>query len=90
MRRILATSALALLLPLAACAQANDRLARGADELKQRFVKADINGDGALSRDEAKGMPRVSAHFDEIDADHDGRVTLQEIAQFLAAMRDSR
>ncbi len=90
MRRILATSALALLLPLAACAQSNDRLARGADELKQRFVKADINGDGALSRDEAKGMPRVSAHFDEIDADHDGRVTLQEIAQVLAAMRDSR
>lgn len=87
MRRILAISAFTLLLPLVACAQQNDRSAHGAGELKQRFIEADTNGDGALSRDEAKAMPRVSAHFEDIDADHDGKVTLQEIGQFLAAMR---
>ena len=90
MRRALIASILACLLPLAAQAQQNDRFARGADELKQRFVKADTDGDGALSREEAKAMPRVSSHFDDIDADHDGRVTLQEIGRFAAAMRASR
>lgn len=90
MRRMLIAAALACILPLAAQAQQNDRLARGADELKQRFVKADTDGDGALNREEAKAMPRVSSHFDDIDADHDGRVTLQEIGRFAAAMRASR
>lgn len=90
MRRILIATTLACLLPLAAFSQPNDRLARGAEQLKQRFAKADIDGDGALTRDEAKAMPRVASHFDEIDADHDGKVTLQEITASLAAMRDSR
>ena len=90
MRRIFIAATLTCLLPLAAQAQSNDRLARGADELKQRFVKADLDGDGALSRDEAKALPRVSAHFDEIDADRDGKVTLQEIGRALAAMRGDR
>ncbi|WNL46731.1 hypothetical protein RKE25_03580 [Dyella sp. BiH032] len=89
-RTFIASILVCLLLPLAAQAQQNDRFARGADELKQRFVKADTDGDGALNREEAKAMPRVSSHFDDIDADHDGRVTLQEIGRFAAAMRGSR
>lgn len=90
MRRLFIATALACLVPFAAQAQQNDRLARGAEELKQRFVKADTDGDGALNREEAKAMPRVASHFDDIDTDHDGRVTLQEIGRFAAAMRASR
>ena len=46
----------------------------------ERFKKADTDADGTLSRAEAeKGMPRLARHFDAIDADKDGRVTLDEI-----------
>lgn len=45
-----------------------------------RFKEADVNGDGRLSREEAqKGMPRLVRHFDRIDANHDGVVTLEEL-----------
>ena len=48
--------------------------------VEQRFKAADKDGDGKLTKDEAeKGMPRVAAHFDEIDRDHKGYVTLDEI-----------
>jgi Ca2+-binding EF-hand superfamily protein len=57
---------------------------------QQRFAAADKDGDGALTREEAKGMPRVSAHFDEIDANHDGKVTTTEILSFMAAQRNGQ
>lgn len=55
-------------------------------QLVQRFKQADTNGDGRLSRDEARnGMPRVYQHFDEIDASKQGFVTVEEIESFVAA-----
>jgi hypothetical protein len=46
----------------------------------ERFKKADADGNGALSRAEAeKGMPRLARHFDSIDADRDGQITVDEI-----------
>lgn len=52
--------------------------------LAQRFASADVNSDGQVTRDEAKGiMPRVYKHFELIDADHNGAVTLEEIRQAL-------
>jgi len=54
-------------------------------QVKQRFTAADSNADGKLSKDEAKlGAPQVYEHFEFIDADNDGFVTLAE----LAALRD--
>jgi hypothetical protein len=45
-----------------------------------RFKKADANGDGRLSRQEAqKGMPLVARDFDRIDANKDGMLTLEEL-----------
>ena len=46
----------------------------------ERFKKADVDGDGALSRAEAEqSMPRLAKHFDEIDSNHDGKITQDEI-----------
>jgi hypothetical protein len=54
---------------------------------RERFKRADANGDGRLSREEAKkGMPQVARDFDRIDANKDGMVTVEE----LEAARKSR
>lgn len=82
-----------LLLALVAApafAQANmdtDQKQKMMAAFQQRFTAADKDGDGALTREEAKAMPRVAAHFDDIDANHDGKVTPSEIVAFMAAQR---
>jgi hypothetical protein len=54
---------------------APDGQGRGADRMKQ----ADTNGDGLISRDEAKALPRLAKHFDEIDTNHDGQISADEM-----------
>ena len=57
-------------------------------QARERFAAADTDHDGFLTRDEAaKGMPRVADHFDEIDARHAGKVSLDDILHYLAARR---
>lgn len=53
--------------------------------LLERLKAADKNADGMLSRDEAASLPRISQHFDEIDANHDGFITFEELRAFLQA-----
>jgi Ca2+-binding EF-hand superfamily protein len=58
--------------------------ARGqfAAQVQQRFVAADANGDGQLSLDEARlGMPMLHDHFQFVDADRNGFVTVAEMQQ---------
>ena len=56
--------------------------------IERRFKAANKSGDGKLTKDEAEaGMPRVAKHFDEIDADHKGYVTLDQIKAAAARMR---
>jgi Ca2+-binding EF-hand superfamily protein len=55
------------------------------EEMKEavaaRFKAADTNADGLLSKDEATaGMPRLASHFDRLDANHDGQLTPEELA----------
>ena len=52
----------------------------------ERFNAADKNGDRALSRIEAKNsqLTIIARHFDEIDADGNGKVTLDELRAYLA------
>lgn len=67
------------------------RAQRVQDELQKRFAGADANGDGRLTKGEAKGkMPFVYKHFDEIDAAHSGTVTLADIAAFARTQRAAR
>ncbi len=77
------------------CEEAQARRARRREECKadpekcraetrarfeQRFKKADADGNGTLSRAEAqKSMPVIARHFDEIDANKDGQISLDEI-----------
>jgi Ca2+-binding EF-hand superfamily protein len=49
-------------------------------ELPKRFAAADTNKDGQLTKEEAKGkMPRVYEHFEAIDSQNRGFVSLQDI-----------
>lgn len=62
-----------------------------AEKLKERFTAADKNGDGKLSRDEAKaGMPFVYKHYDEIDKAHTGAITTSDIAAFAKERRAAK
>ena len=58
----------------------------------QRFHAADKDGDGALTREEARrSMPSIYRRFNEIDTDHDGKVTREEIeAAFSKRAREER
>jgi Ca2+-binding EF-hand superfamily protein len=60
-------------------------------ELQQRFARADSNGDGRLTAEEAKaGMPFVSRHFAAIDAEGQGSVSLEQIKGFAQAQMARR
>ena len=58
---------------------AGDHGGRG-DALK----KADANGDGMISREEAKANPRLAKHFDDIDTNRDGQLSADEMKAFHA------
>jgi len=90
---LLIASLVAALPVSAALAQGADagRAAQMQAELQKRFAAADANGDGQLTRDEAKGkMPMVYKRFDEIDAAHKGAVTLADIQAYAVAQRAAR
>lgn len=49
-------------------------------EIQERFAQCDVNRDGKLTLDEAKGcMPRIYDHFSMIDSQNRGYVTVAEI-----------
>jgi Ca2+-binding EF-hand superfamily protein len=72
----LASMIASLLVSAPVCADDTSRNA----EIQQRFAKCDINRDGKLTLNEAKGcMPRIYDHFSLIDAQGRGYVTVAEI-----------
>jgi len=50
----------------------------------------DTDGDGSVSRDEAKRNPAIAARFDQIDANKDGRLSRDEIKAFVAKRDDNK
>ncbi len=50
----------------------------GTAHLDNRFAAADANQDGGLDSAEAVNMPMLSKYYDEVDSNHDGKVTRQE------------
>lgn len=64
-------------------------------QIEARFAAADANHDGRLTRVEALvGMPFVAQHFDVIDLQRAGYVTLAQVQMYVLeldrARRDSR
>ena len=51
-------------------------------EMMERLKAADTNGDGMISRAEAAALPMIAKHFDEIDTNHDGQITMDELRAF--------
>ena len=47
----------------------------------------DTNGDGLISRDEAKNSPVLSQNFDAIDANKDGSLSRDEMHAWRHAQR---
>ncbi len=43
------------------------------------WERADANGDGVLTREEVRRMPRLARYFDAIDGDRDGVITGGEV-----------
>ena len=58
----------------------------------ERFKAADKDGDGAISKAEAEaaGMKRVSANFDKLDTNKDGKLTRDEMKAGRVAHRSER
>jgi hypothetical protein len=53
-------------------------------QLEKRFAAANTTRDGKLTREQAAtGMPMVASHFDAIDTQHTGYVTLSRIEDFI-------
>jgi Ca2+-binding EF-hand superfamily protein len=50
-----------------------------------RHASLDTNGDGSISRDEAKTAPRLAEKFDAIDANKDGTLTRDELVAWRKA-----
>jgi len=47
--------------------------------LQRRFRQADRNGDGRLDREEVRRLPWLELHFQSLDLNHDGSLTLGEL-----------
>lgn len=58
-------------------------------EFQQRLKKADKDNNGLLSREEAGYLPNLSAHFDEVDANFDGQLSVKEISDFLRSLSNA-
>ena len=59
-------------------------------KLEAQFRAADLDGNGSLSPEEAKGFGFVARHFDAIDAGRRGAVTFDDLRAYLARARDDR
>jgi uncharacterized low-complexity protein len=69
----------------------NGKAAQAVQKLEDRFAAADKDHDGKLTKAEAEaGMPRLAKHFDEVDTQKTGSVTLDQVKQYAAAQMKDR
>jgi len=59
--------------------------------MDERFKRADADGNGQLSKQEAENRsPRLARHFDRIDANKDGQLSREELAVAMEKRRAHR
>ncbi|KEZ05404.1 hypothetical protein GQ57_12495 [Burkholderia sp. MSh2] len=81
---IVSAAASAQQVPPGAAASGGARAEHALMQLQARFANANTTHDGRLTREQAAaGMPMVAQHFDEIDTQRNGYVTLAQIAGFM-------
>jgi hypothetical protein len=94
MPRVLPLCALVLLSCSATTALAQSASGGQADrrgQFLERVKAADTDGDHRLSKAEmGKGMPRLADRFDQIDADHDGYVAMDELRTWMQARKAAK
>ncbi|CAL4867916.1 hypothetical protein MMA231_02189 [Asticcacaulis sp. MM231] len=56
-------------------------------KLKASSPELDTDKDGAISKSEVSADKRLAEHFDQADADHDGKVNATELKAFFATMK---
>jgi hypothetical protein len=85
---VLAVGGVASAQPAPAPAPAPAAAPQGPPDPAAIVARMDTNKDGAIQKDEAQG--RLADAFDMIDANHDGKITAEELGAALAAMRQQR
>jgi Ca2+-binding EF-hand superfamily protein len=83
MRPTCAVLVLALLTGAAGAADRETYNRRAAAADAERFQQLDLNRDGSLSRDEARGDLHLGPRFDDMDVNRDGVVTPAELRRYL-------
>lgn len=66
--------------PAATPKQAAAPSAKDKAGMEVAFSRADVNGDGKISKDEAARMPAISAKFEELDGNKDGGLSMEEFS----------
>jgi len=56
----------------------------------EHWKKLDTNGDGKISKEEAKAAPRLAERFDQIDTNKDGFITPDELKAAHDKMRGTK
>lgn len=74
---VLLTFSLLLVVSVTAPAFAGHHKMGEKGDRKERFLKADTDGDGVISR--AEFIARAEKRFDKMDADGDGRLSKDEL-----------
>jgi Ca2+-binding EF-hand superfamily protein len=88
MRTIIFAATAAALMIAGGAASAQPAPGQGPPDPAAVIARMDTNKDGAIQKDEAQG--RLAERFDMIDANHDGKITAEELAAAMAAMRAQR
>ncbi len=66
---------------------AGDNQGAGRARMMERLKAADTDGNGMISKQEARALPHIDRNFDAIDANHDGQVTMEELHAFHKSQR---
>jgi hypothetical protein len=72
----------------------NDAFRRVADRIGERradpSLPIEAAGPGLTREEMARTYPQLAAHFDDIDTDHDGRISPQELVDALQGVSGQR